>query len=129
MKKAKAQQTAAPISLNNKRNSYNQDRLLAPYKIDWSSSFQPADGPNSKGFFTQMKAELSNIKNDFEKLMQKDEKASSAAKTKEYGQPRTAWNTEEKGKSYSTNRKDEKQTAGFKRDEKIQMMLREKEGL
>jgi hypothetical protein len=32
-----------------------------------------------------MKAELSNIKNDFEKLMQKDEKASSAAKTKEYG--------------------------------------------
>jgi len=47
--------------------------LFVPYKIDWKGTpLQSVDNNGSKHFFQNMKAELSNIKNDFEKLIRKE---------------------------------------------------------
>lgn len=54
-----------PISLSSKRHSLQQDKLLVPQKPEWETSLQTLDGNNSKTFFSVMKVELSNIRNDF----------------------------------------------------------------
>jgi hypothetical protein len=44
-----------------------------PYKIDWKASpLQTVENNSSRAFFQNMKAELSTIKNDFEKLIKKE---------------------------------------------------------
>lgn len=54
-----------PISLSSKRHSLQQDKLVAPQKPEWDTPLQTMDGNNSKTFFSAMKVELSNIRNDF----------------------------------------------------------------
>lgn len=61
------------ITLSSKRGSLNQEQLFVPYKIDWKNSpLQVVENNSSRAFFQNMKAELSNIKNDFEKLIKKE---------------------------------------------------------
>lgn len=75
MKKSRADSKAAPtpISLSSKRASLNHEQLFQPYKIDWKGApLQNVDNNSSKVFFQNMKAELSTIKNDFEKLIRKE---------------------------------------------------------
>lgn len=61
------------ITLSSKRGSLNQEQLFVPYKIDWKTSpLQAVESNSSRAFFQNMKAELSNIKNDFEKLIKKE---------------------------------------------------------
>ena len=67
MKKIRADKSQPQaITLSSKRGSRNQDQLFVPYKIDWKNSpLQNVENSSSKAFFQNMKAELSNIKNDF----------------------------------------------------------------
>lgn len=73
MKKAKQDQIN-PISLSSKRHSLHQDKLMSTQKMEWNSPLQTVDNNNNKTFFTNMKAELSNIRSDFEKLVQREER-------------------------------------------------------
>lgn len=73
------------ITLSSKRGSLNQDQLFVPYKIDWKNSpLQNVENSSSKAFFQNMKAELSNIKNDFEKLIKKEGPGNNSEKEDEY---------------------------------------------
>jgi hypothetical protein len=75
MKKTRADRSQVQaITLSSKRGSLNQEQLFVPYKIDWKASpLQSVDNNGgSRAFFQNMKAELSNIKNDFEKLIKKE---------------------------------------------------------
>ena len=75
MKKTRAERSQVhAITLSSKRASLNQEQLFVPYKIDWKASpLQSVDNNgSSRAFFQNMKAELSNIKNDFEKLIKKE---------------------------------------------------------
>lgn len=74
MKKQRADRSQVQaITLSSKRGSLNQEQLFVPYKIDWKASpLQSVDNNGSRAFFQNMKAELSNIKNDFEKLIKKE---------------------------------------------------------
>lgn len=61
------------LTISSKRGSLNQEQLFVPYKIDWKASpLQSVENGSSRAFFQNMKAELSNIKNDFEKLIRKE---------------------------------------------------------
>lgn len=78
MKKTRTEKPVVPISLSSKRGSLNQDQLFTPYKIDWKGTpLQSVDNNTSKNFFQTMKSELSNIKNDFEKLIKKESTSKS----------------------------------------------------
>lgn len=75
MKKLKIERTNSNTNpLSQKRNSLNQEPLFVPYKIDWrpASPSNIENQSNSKVFFQNMKAELSTIKNDFEKLIRRE---------------------------------------------------------
>lgn len=87
MKKSKADKcTPQAITLSSKRASLNQEQLFVPYKIDWKATpLQTVENGSSRAFFQNMKAELSNIKNDFEKLIRKEgpeQEAKSSSKPK-----------------------------------------------
>jgi hypothetical protein len=74
MKNFRADQPSSHLYLASKRSSLNHDKLPQPYKIEWgATSFQNIDNRSSsnKIFFQIMKNELSNIKQDFDKLIKK----------------------------------------------------------
>ncbi len=102
MKKAR-QEPSYPISLSSKRHSLQQDKLLPPQKPELDTPLQTMDGNNSKTLFSAMKVELSNIRNDFERLIHREDKnASLGLKEKEIIEQKSAWVTAEKPKSYSS---------------------------
>lgn len=72
---------------------------MAPYRIEWQND------SNSNVFFQNMKEELSNIKNDFEKLIKKEGSMYSASKQQANS------NTKNKSMSY---RKEDKKFQVFK---------------
>lgn len=84
MKSIRIENASPHLYLAAKRSSLNHEKLPQPYKIDWTAnSFQNADSRSNsnKNFFQNMKDELSNIKQDFEKLIKKENHYSSASKT------------------------------------------------
>ena len=103
MRKTKGEKgSAVPLALSSKRASLNQDKLVEPYKMEWKVPLQNVDNNNSKVFFQNMKAELSNIKNDFEKLIRKEITLKGEK--------------EDNPKSTSTNKP--KHNSSYKKDEK-----------
>lgn len=109
MKKSKQDQPN-PITLSSKRHSLQQEKLTPVQKMDWNAPLQKADNNHHKSFFTNMKAELSNIRNDFEKLVQREDKGGIglAVKEKEIIEQKNGWGTNEKAKSYSSYKAEEK---------------------
>ena len=90
-----------------KRHSLHNN-ISQPYKIDWPN---PADSEakpgHNKNFFQNMKNELTSIKNDFEKLIKKENSFTSQDKRPPReeafyltGMP--------KGKSFTTTKRDTK---------------------
>ena len=107
MKRTKQQQTI--ISLCSKRQSLQQDRLTGVHQNEWNPPLQTVDGNHSRSFFANMKAELSNIRSDYERLIQREDKTSSLTiKEKQMIQQKTAYRTAEKAKSYISYKQEDR---------------------
>jgi len=75
--------------------------------MDWRSPpLQPVDSNTSKAFFQNMKAELSTIKNDFEKLIRKDVTVKN-----EKEEPSKSSSVATKNKCMSTNKREERKVS------------------
>lgn len=73
MKKGKPEKTTMPVSLSAKKTgSLKHEMLFTPYKIEWKNIQSNASGQtSSRTFFNTMKNDLSNLKNDVERMIRK----------------------------------------------------------
>jgi hypothetical protein len=74
MKKIRIEKERSPFSFSRKKSMMmKHEMLFTPYKIEWKNTQQPSNNLlSSRTFFNTMKNELSNLKNDVEKLIKKD---------------------------------------------------------
>ena len=62
-----------PITLSAKRGTPRKEGLFVPLKIEWGDLVQRnSTSRSNKKFFSTMKNELSNLKNDVEMMIQKE---------------------------------------------------------
>mgnify|MGYP000901884263 CR=1 FL=1 len=117
MKKLRLERQGQTFStLSQKRGSLNQEQLFVPYKVDWraASPINVENNHTNKAFFQNMKAELSTIKNDFEKLIRKEINLKV-----EDDEPLKSVNTN-KPKHYSTSKKE---TRSISENEKLHVVM------
>lgn len=106
MKKIRLEKSSSNSqALNQKRSSLTQE-CIATAKPEWRGPSPNVENSNSKVFFQSMKAELSNIKNDFEKLIRKE------ISLKPHQDPLKLVNSN-KQKQYCSAKKDQRSNSGF----------------